>query len=60
MVTNIMKKKGVLLLALQLNFWVVEDTYISLYVYVASVNEQVAWIVELQFIVHTVQFIATL
>jgi hypothetical protein len=47
MVTDFMKKNGVLLLALQLNFWVAEDTYISLYVYMVSVNEQVAWIVEL-------------
>jgi hypothetical protein len=34
-----MKKKGVLQLALQLNFWVVNDTYNSIYLYVMSVNK---------------------
>jgi len=50
---------GVLQLALQLNFWVVKGTCNSLYLYTMSVNRQVAWIVELQLIVYTVQFIAT-
>jgi hypothetical protein len=50
---------GVLQLALQLNFWVVEDTCNSLYLYAMSVNKQVAWIVELQLIIYMVQFIAT-
>jgi hypothetical protein len=40
--SNTMKKKGVLQLALQLNFWVVEDTCNSLYLYVVNANEQVA------------------
>jgi hypothetical protein len=35
---------GVLQLALQLKFWIVEDIYNSLYLYVVSVNEQVAWV----------------
>ncbi len=38
----IMKKKGVLLLALQLNFSVVEDTCNSLYLYIVSANGQIA------------------
>jgi hypothetical protein len=33
-----MKKKGVLQLVLQLNFWIVEDTCNSLYLYVMNVN----------------------
>jgi len=36
-----MKKRGVLQLALQLNFWIVEDICKSLYLYVISANEQV-------------------
>jgi hypothetical protein len=35
------EKKGVLQLALQLNFWVVEDTCNSLYLYVVSANGQI-------------------
>ncbi len=38
------EKMGVLQLALQLKFWIVEDIYNSLYLYVVSVNEQVAWV----------------
>lgn len=38
MIQNIMKKKGVLQMALQLTFWVVEDTYNSLYLYAMSAN----------------------
>jgi len=38
------KKKGVLQLALQLNFWVV-NTYNSLYLYIMSANGQVVWVV---------------
>jgi hypothetical protein len=54
-----MKKKGVLQLALQLNFWVAKDTYNSLYSYVVSANEQVAWVAKLQLIVCIVQLITT-
>jgi hypothetical protein len=54
-----MRKKCVLQLALRLNFWVVEDTCNSLYLYTVSANEQVAWVMELQLIVYTVQLIAT-
>jgi hypothetical protein len=36
---NIMRKMGVLQLALQFNFWVVYDTCNSLYLYVANVNK---------------------
>jgi len=56
---NTMRKMGVLQLALQLNFWIVEDICNSLYLYVVSVNEQVAWVAELQLTVYTVQFIVT-
>jgi hypothetical protein len=55
---SLWKKKGVLQLAL-LNVWVANDTCNSLYLYVASANEQIAWIVELQVIIHTMQLIAT-
>ncbi len=41
---NTMQKRGVLQLALQLNFWVVEDTCNSHYLYVISANGHVAWI----------------
>jgi hypothetical protein len=37
-----MKKKGVLQLALQLQFLVIKDACNSLYLYVVSVNQQVA------------------
>ncbi len=50
---------GVLQLALQLNFWVAKDTCNSLYLYVVSVNKQVAWVAKLQLIVCTLQLIAT-
>jgi hypothetical protein len=36
-----MKKKGVLQLALQLNFLVVKDTCNSLYLYIVSANGQI-------------------
>jgi hypothetical protein len=42
-----MRKNGVLQLAFQLNFWIAKDTYNSLYLYIVSVNGQVAWVVEL-------------
>jgi hypothetical protein len=42
-----MKKMGVLQLALQLNFWITKDICNSLYLYIASVNEQVAWVANL-------------
>jgi hypothetical protein len=50
--------KGVLQLALQLNFWVVKDICNSLYLYVVSGNRQVTWVVELQLTVYTIQLIA--
>jgi len=50
---------GILQLALQLNFWIVEDICNSLYLYVVNVKEQVAWVAELQFTVYMVQFIIT-
>jgi hypothetical protein len=56
--TNHYEKKGVLQLALQLNFWVAKDICNSLYLYTMSANGQVAWVVELQFIVYTMQLIA--
>jgi hypothetical protein len=46
-------------LALQLNFWVAQDTCNSLYLYIVNDNGQVAWIVELQLIIHMVQLITT-
>jgi hypothetical protein len=58
--TNHYEKRGVLQLALQFNFWVVEDICNSLYLYAMSANGQVAWVVKLQLIVYTVQLIATL
>jgi hypothetical protein len=54
-----MKKKGVLQLALQLNFLVVEDIYNSLFLYVVSANGQFTWVAKLQFIIYTVQLNAT-
>jgi hypothetical protein len=39
-----MRKKNVLELALQFNFWIVLDIYNSLYLYNVSVNGQVAWV----------------
>jgi len=41
------EKRGVLQLALQLNFWVVEDICNSLYLYIVTIKEQVAWVAEL-------------
>ncbi len=46
--SNIMRKKGVLQLALQLNFWVAKDICNSLYLYIMNANEQVAWVTKLQ------------
>jgi hypothetical protein len=45
----IMRKRGVLQLVLQFNFWVAEDTCNSLYLYIVSANGQVAWVAKLQF-----------
>jgi hypothetical protein len=53
------EKKGVLQLALQLNFWIVEDICNSLYLYIMNVNGQVTWIVKLQLAIYTMQLIAT-
>ncbi len=36
-----------------------KNTYNSLYLYVVNVNEQVAWVAELQLIVYTMQLITT-
>ncbi len=52
------KKKSVLQLALQLNFWVAMDTCNSLYLYVMSSNEQVAWVAKLQLTIYMVHLIA--
>jgi hypothetical protein len=57
-----MKKKGVLQLALRLNFRIALDTCKSPYLYVVSVIGQVAKaaeLQELQLIVYTVQLITT-
>jgi hypothetical protein len=54
-----MEKMGVLQLALQLNFWIIDDTCNSLYLYIVNANKQVAWVAQLQFIVYTMQLIAT-
>jgi len=53
----IMKKKGVLQLALQLNFWIAKDICNSLYLYTVNANGQVAWVAELQLIVYIMQLI---
>jgi hypothetical protein len=50
---NIMRKKGVLQLALQLNFWITNDTCNSLYLYAMNFNGQVAWIAKLQLAIYT-------
>jgi hypothetical protein len=44
---NIMKKREILQLALQLNFWIVMTTCNSLYFYVVSVIGEVEWVVRL-------------
>jgi hypothetical protein len=54
-----MKKKGVLQLTLQPIFWVAYDTCYLMYLYEVSANKQVAWVVQLQFIMYTMQFIVT-
>jgi hypothetical protein len=54
------EKKGVLQLALQLNFWIAKDICNSLYLYAMSANGQVAWVAKLQFTIYMVQLIATL
>ncbi len=56
---NILRKKVVLQLVLQFNFWVVEDICNSLYLYVMSANEQFAWVAQLQLTIYTMQFIVT-
>jgi hypothetical protein len=52
---NHYEKKGVLQLALQLNFWVVEYTCNSFYLYTMSANGQVAWIIKLQVTIYIMQ-----
>jgi hypothetical protein len=39
-----MKKKNILQLALQFNFWVANDNCNSLYLYTMSANGQGAWV----------------
>jgi hypothetical protein len=56
---DIVKKNCVLQLALQFNFWIALDSCNSLYLYAISVNKHIAQVVELQFIIYMVQFIAT-
>jgi hypothetical protein len=51
------EKKRCFALALQLNFWVTNDTFNSLYLYAMSSNGQVAWIAKLQFTIYMVQLI---
>ncbi len=51
---NTMRKKGVLQLALQFNFWVVENICNSLHLYTMNANGQVAWVAKLQFTVYIV------
>jgi len=53
------EKKGVLQLALQLNFWVAMTTCNSLYFYVVSTTDKLHELQKLQFIVCMVQLIAT-
>jgi hypothetical protein len=52
-----MRKRDVLQLTLQLNFWVALDTCNSLYLYAMSDNGQMAWVVKLQSTAYTVQLI---
>jgi hypothetical protein len=47
MITYIMKKKGVLQLALQLNFWIIKYTCNSLYLYAMRTNGQVGSVAKL-------------
>jgi hypothetical protein len=54
-----MRKKGVLQLALQFSFWIIEESCNSLYLYIVNANEQVAWIAKLQLTICIVQLIAT-
>jgi hypothetical protein len=54
-----MRQKGALHLALQPSFWIAKDICNSLYLYIESANEQVAWVAELQLIVYIMQFIIT-
>jgi hypothetical protein len=46
-------------LDLQFNFDVAKDTYNSLYLYIGSVNGQVAWVAKLQSTIYTMQLITT-
>jgi hypothetical protein len=55
----IMKKNGVLKLALQLSFWVIMTTCNSLYFYTMNVIGQIAWVTKLQLTIYMVQLIAT-
>jgi len=56
---SIMRKKSVLQLALQLNFWVANNTCNTLYLYTVGANRQVAWVVKLQLVVYGVQLTVT-
>ncbi len=56
-VVDTMRKRGVLQLALQLNFWVVEDICNSLYLYTMNVDGQAAWVAKLQLTIDMMQLI---
>jgi hypothetical protein len=51
------KKRGVLQLALQINFWIAKSNYKSQYLYTMNVNGQVAWVTQLQLPIYIVQLI---
>jgi len=51
------KKKIVLQLSLQFNFWVVREICKSLYLYVVNTNIQITWVAKLQLTIYTMQLI---
>jgi hypothetical protein len=53
------EKKECFATSLVTHFWVVEDTCNSLYLYVVSVNGQVAWVAKFQLTIYALQFIIT-
>jgi hypothetical protein len=53
------EKKGCFTTSLVTQFLSCKKKLNSLYLYTMSANEQVAWIIELQFTIYMVQFIAT-
>jgi hypothetical protein len=54
-----MKRKGVLQLALQFNFWIAKDICNSLYLYIVSAHKQLVWVAKLQLTIYMVEFIIT-